>query len=245
MRHDEQDRPTWDGEAIADAVGRQLARRSDAALWSNESFLEWLGTERRALDERRTRGGDAEMAMRRDGARLRTRLLARQSGVTVVNDPPRFVAPTTRGLPAEVMEEASAAGAAVCVNLAAAAGSGRALWDEPAEQWVALPGGAPRRRTLALRIAGESMAPLLRSGDMVLVELGPTLSRGRLVVARHAHPEDGYVCKHVERVGRKDVLLTSLDSAYGSVTIPRDARLVVGTVRMVWRADCPVSATDS
>ena len=98
-------------------------------------------------------------------------------------------------------------------------------------------------RALALRISGESMAPLLRSGDTVLVELGPTLTRGRVVVARHPSLEDGFVCKRVERVGRREVLLASLDAAYGTDTIPRDERLIVGTVRLVWRASCPVPAT--
>jgi phage repressor protein C with HTH and peptisase S24 domain len=78
------------------------------------------------------------------------------------------------------------------------------------------------------------MAPLLHTGDTVLVELGPTLVRGRIVVARNL--DDGYVCKRVERVGRREVLLASLDPAHGTVTIPRDERLIVGTVRLVWRA---------
>jgi phage repressor protein C with HTH and peptisase S24 domain len=181
--------------------------------------------------------------MRQRGGRLRARLLARQSGVGIVDAPPRLVVPTRRGMPAAVMEEAAAAGAAVCVDLAAAAGAGRALWDEPAERWIALPAGVPHVRMLALRIAGASMAPLLHSGDIVLVELGPTLARGRIVVARHRSLDDGYVCKRVERVGRREVLLSSLDATYGTVTIPRDEQLVVGTVRMVWRTHCPVPAT--
>lgn len=241
MTYDEQDRPTWDGDAIADALGRELARRDDAEVWSDEPFLEWLAADRRAQAERRRRD-DAD-AMRRHGRSLRAHLLARQSGVGLVEAPPPLVTPTRRGVPAAVMEDAAAIGAVACVDLAAAAGAGRALWDEPSEQWVALPPGAPRGRSLALRIAGESMAPLLRGGDTVLVELGPALARGRIVVARHSSLEDGYVCKRVERVGRKEVLLSSLDAAYGSVTIPRDGRLVVGTVRVVWRAHCPVPAT--
>jgi hypothetical protein len=243
MMHEERGRPMWDGEAIAEAVGRQLARRDDAELWTEEPFLEWLAVDRRAQQERRVRGGDANAAMQHDGCRLRTRLLARSSGVGVVDAPPRLVAPSRSALPAEVLEEAAAAGAVACVDLAAAAGAGRELWDEPAEHWVALPPGVPRLRALALRIAGESMAPLLRSGDTVLVELGPALARGRIVIARHPSLEDGYVCKRVERVGRKEVLLASLDAAYGTVMIPRDERMIVGTVRLVWRSDCPEQAT--
>jgi phage repressor protein C with HTH and peptisase S24 domain len=83
-----------------------------------------------------------------------------------------------------------------------------------------------------MRIRGESMEPLLHDGDTVLVELTPALVRGHIVVARH--PEDGYVCKRVERIGRRDVLLASLNRACDDVTIPRDERLIVGTVRVVW-----------
>jgi SOS-response transcriptional repressor LexA len=234
MRYDDRVRPTWDGEAIAEALGRTSARHDDVTLWTHEPFLEWIGAERRDQAERR-RPADADDAMRRDGRRLRARLLARQAGVGILNTPPELLVPPYAGVPSAVLEEAASVHAAAFVDLAAAAGSGRELWDETVEQWVALPAGTPPLRALALRIAGESMAPLLRSGDVVLVELGTTLARGRVVVARHPGSEDGYVCKRVERVGRREVLLSSLDAAYGTVTIPRDDRLVVGTVRLVWR----------
>jgi len=233
MTNDEQDRPTWDGEAIADAVGRELARRDESVLWSDEPFLDWLAADRRTHAERRARLVDEEAAMQHDGRRIRARFLARQTGVGVVSAPPRLVVPARRGLPADVMDDAAAMGAVACVDLAAAAGAGRDIWDEPAEHWIALPAAVPRLRALALRVAGESMAPLLHSGDVVLVELGPTLARGRIVIARH--PEDGYVCKRVDRIGRRVVLLASLDAAYGTVIIPRDDRLILGTVRMAWR----------
>jgi hypothetical protein len=234
MTHDERDRPTWDGEALAESLGRELARRGDAGIWTHEPFVEWFVAGARADAEGRLGGqGDAGSLLRR-GRALRARVLARRCGVGLVEAPPPLVAPSRHAPPAQVMEEAMRAGAVALVDLAAAAGVGRELWDEPAEQWVALPRGAPRLRALALRIAGESMAPLLHTGDTVLVELGPALVRGRVVVARH--PDDGYVCKRVERVGRREVLLASLDPAYGTVTIPRDERLVVGTVRVAWRA---------
>jgi phage repressor protein C with HTH and peptisase S24 domain len=100
-----------------------------------------------------------------------------------------------------------------------------------------LPDGVPRMRALALRISGESMVPLLHHGDTVLVELGTPVTKGCVVVARH--PDDGYVCKRVHRVGRREVELASLNPAFGAVTIPRDERLVVGTVRAAWTAREP------
>jgi SOS-response transcriptional repressor LexA len=54
-----------------------------------------------------------------------------------------------------------------------------------------------------------------------------------VVVARH--PDDGYVCKRVEKIGRRTIHLASLNPEHGAVTIPRDERLIVGTVRLVWR----------
>jgi SOS-response transcriptional repressor LexA len=233
MTHDDTGRPTWDGEALAEALGRELARRDNDAMWSHEPFLDWLVAEARAKAERQARRRDPEELLR-TGRALRARLLARQCELGLIEAPAPLVTPPRLATPAQVLDEARAAGAVPCVDLAAAAGVGRELWDEPAEQWLTLPRSAPSRlRAIALRIAGESMAPLLRTGDTVLVELGPALVRGRVVVARH--PDDGYVCKRVERVGKREVLLTSLDPAYGTVTIPRDERLVVGTVRLVWR----------
>jgi SOS-response transcriptional repressor LexA len=243
MMHEESDRPMWDGDTIAEALGRELARHDDAELWSQEAFLEWIATEQRAHAERRARRSDDADAMRVRGNRLRARLLARQCGIEIVDASPRLVVPTRRGAPVAVLQDAAVAGAVAFVDLAAAAGAGRALWDEPAEHWVAMPAGVSAGRAIAMRVAGGSMAPLLRSGDTVLVELASTLTRGRIVIARHPSPDDGYVCKRVERVGRRDVLLASLDAAFGTVTIPRDERLVVGTVRLVWRTSCPASAT--
>lgn len=233
MTNDERVRPTWDGEAIAEAVGRELARRDDA-VWMHEPSLEWLGTEARAAVERRRTSSDEELLHR--GRMLRVRLLARQCGVGLLASAPQLVMPTRRGVPAQVLDEAIAAGAAARVDLSAAAGAGRALWDEPVEEWVALPAGVPAVRALALRIEGESMAPLLHTGDTVLVELDAPLARGRIVVARHRSVEDGYVCKRVERIGRREIVLASINAEHGSVVIPRDERLIVGTVRLAWRA---------
>jgi hypothetical protein len=233
MTHDERDHPEWDGEAIAAALGRELARLNED-VWTHEPFLEWLAADARVHAERRTRAGSGEARLLQAGRALRARVLARQCGVGLIAAPPPLIRPARQGVPREVLEEAMAFGAVARVNLAAAAGVGRELWDEPVDDWIALPPGAPRVRALALRIAGDSMTPMLQHGDTVLVEIGAALSRGRIVVARH--PDDGYVCKRVARVGRREVLLSSLNPAHGSVVIPRDQRLIVGIVRLAWRA---------
>lgn len=233
MTHDDTNRPMWDGEMLAEVIGRELARHHEDA-WSFEPFVEWVAKEARATEERRTRGRRDPDEPLRTGRAFHARVLARRCSLGLVEAPAPLVTAPRLATPTQVLDEARAAGAVPCVDLAAAAGVGRELWDEPAEQWLTLPHCAPPRlRAIALRIAGESMAPLLRTGDTVLVELGPKLTRGQVVVARH--PEDGYVCKRVEKIGRRTVHLASLNPAYDAVTIPRDERLIVGTVRLVWR----------
>ena len=232
MTHDPMDRPTWDGDALAEALGRTYARMRDAA-WTSEPFLAWLAAESRSRGGRRARATYDANAMLASGRALRGRVLARRYGVGIVHAAPRTMSARSVDTPLRAMEQARAAGAVPVIELSAAAGPGRALWDEPVEQWMVLPEGAPQMRALAIRISGESMEPLLHDGDTVLVELGAALTKGRVVVARH--PDDGYVCKRVERVGARDVVLGSINPACGSVTIPRDERLVVGTVRVAWR----------
>jgi phage repressor protein C with HTH and peptisase S24 domain len=118
------------------------------------------------------------------------------------------------------------------VELGIAAGVGRELWDEPVQSWVELPPDVPPGKYVALKIVGESMAPLMHTGDTVLVRIGADVKRDTVVVARH--PEDGYVCKRVSRVRRDAIELSSLDPGRPIITIPRDPSLMVGTVVLVW-----------
>ena len=68
--------------------------------------------------------------------------------------------------------------------------------------------------------------------DTILVQLGLPLQRDRVIVARH--PEDGYVCKVVRRIRSATIELASLDPSRPVIRIPRDERLIVGTVVLVW-----------
>jgi SOS-response transcriptional repressor LexA len=233
MTHDPMDRPTWDGEALAEALGRTYARMNEE-VWTDEAFLAWLAAETRARGGRRARAAYDAGAMLASGRALRELVLSRRYGVGIVRATPRTVAALQVDTPLGAMDHAQSSGAIPFIDMAAAAGPGRELWDEPVDDWLVLPDGVPRMRALALRISGESMVPLLHHGDTVLVELGTPVTKGRVVVARH--PDDGYVCKRVHRVGRRDIELASLNPAYAAVTIPRDERLVVGTVRAAWRA---------
>jgi phage repressor protein C with HTH and peptisase S24 domain len=66
----------------------------------------------------------------------------------------------------------------------------------------------------------------------VLVKRSADVRRDTLIVARH--PDDGYVCKRVRRIGRASIELESLAPGRPAIFIPRDARLIVGTVMLVW-----------
>jgi phage repressor protein C with HTH and peptisase S24 domain len=131
-----------------------------------------------------------------------------------------------------VLHEAAASHAAPVVHLAVAAGSGRELWDEPVESWIDVPPGLEGGPFLALSISGDSMVPLVHTGDTVLVRVSPVVRANSVVVARH--PEDGYLCKWVRSIARGRVTLASLDPARADVVIPHDRSLIVGTVVMAW-----------
>jgi SOS-response transcriptional repressor LexA len=76
------------------------------------------------------------------------------------------------------------------------------------------------------------MAPLMHTGDTVLVRVGGDVQRETVVVARH--PENGYVCKRVRTVRRDAIELASLEPGNPIIRLPRDPACIVGTVVMVW-----------
>jgi phage repressor protein C with HTH and peptisase S24 domain len=97
---------------------------------------------------------------------------------------------------------------------------------------VELPPDVPPGKYVALQIVGESMAPLMHTGDTVLVRIETHLQRDTVIVARH--PDDGYVCKRVRRILRNAIELSSLEPGRPTITIPRHPACIVGTVVLVW-----------
>jgi SOS-response transcriptional repressor LexA len=165
---------------------------------------------------------------------VRARVMAARLPVARVDHLPDERSVPAVGLLSQVLDAAVASGCAPFLNLAAAAGLGRELWDAECESWIELPTELPRGRYIALRVSGDSMAPLMQSGDVVLVQLGPRLVSGSVVVARR--PDDGYVVKRVGKIRRTTVDLLSLNPSFAPITIPRSEQLVVGTVVMRWSA---------
>jgi phage repressor protein C with HTH and peptisase S24 domain len=219
------------GEALGDLVGGALLADPGAAAWRDARFVAWLAAEARAADRASRRAGDAAFLAR--GEALLARAQARRLGVTRYDRP--AAAARAGGRVREGVAVPAAGRAVPLVELGVAAGAGRELWDEPPARWVQLPDELPDARYVALRVVGTSMAPMLRSGDVVLVRAdarGREPRAGRAVVARH--PDDGYVCKRVESVEPRRLVLASLEPGHAPVVLPRDPALVVGTVVASW-----------
>ena len=217
---DERDDATVDLET-AEAIGRVLLRDPDHPSWNDARFLDWLAAD--AREEVRHRSRLSRESARARGEKVIARVHARRFRVVQAGMPP---------LSRTAELSALAERRAPVVELGIAAGVGRELWDEPAEAWVEIPNDAPSGDYVALRIVGDSMSPLMHTGDTVLVKRGGDVRRDTVIVARH--PEDGYVCKRVSRVRRTSIELASLAPGLPPIAIPRDARLVVGTVMLVW-----------
>lgn len=219
-----------DETQLADEIARVLMGDAEGPLWKDNRFIEWLASEAREEDRATRRRSEPELNAR--GRAMLARVRARQLGVRCTQGSPAFRQPLTAGNPREVLRCASREHAVPVVELGVAAGVGRELWDEPVESWLDLPTELPEGDYLALKVSGESMAPLMHTGDTILLKLGPQAQRDTVVVARH--PEDGYVCKRVGRVSRETIHLASLEPGRAPIKIPRRADLIVGTVLMVW-----------
>lgn len=214
--------------ALEHLLARRAASRFDPDDERMAAFHEWRARAARdaqspeeRADTERSAQAFAERVLRRNAV---TRSLAR-AGVRRVDAAPTFIA--DQGHSSDVA-------AAPVYDTAVAAGVGRELSEQPSTEWIRLPEDLAGSAYVALRVTGDSMEPLLHTGDTILVQLGLDVTPGRIVVARH--PTDGYVVKRVARLGRDGIELASLNDAYAPFTIPPDTSLVLGTVILRW---CP------
>jgi phage repressor protein C with HTH and peptisase S24 domain len=219
--------PGMTAEVLTRLAARHVALELDPLDPRQQRFYVWIARDARASESAEEREAAAQAApafaalvlRRHDAARAGARPDIRR-----VNAAPE----TTRRSP-RVSERA-----APIYDLSVAAGVGRELWDEPATEWVQLPDDVNGSDFLALRVSGDSMSPLLHTGDTILVQRGSEVSPGRIIVARH--PSDGYRVKRVSRVGASEIELASLNTEYAPLSIPFDTSLVLGTVILRW---CP------
>ena len=203
---------------------------------AQECFWEWLGRDAtdRASPVERARTSEAADRLT---AQIRDSVTSRQ--VWQLDHPPTEMPARAHGPVRSILDHARRAGAAPLVELAVAAGAGRTLWDEPSDSWVVVPTEAqlPDRRYVALRIVGDSMTPLLHSGDTILVDLDGDVRPGAILVARGADDggaSDGYMVKRVDAVSGATLQLSSLNPVYPGLAIPSDPRHILGPVVLRW-----------
>jgi SOS-response transcriptional repressor LexA len=211
------ERNEWERDTVVWLAGRHIQARGAAGPGCHPGFDAW-----RAAAER-------EAAAARFAERVRARVASAGRGIRLIDRPPEPVHAETA--------LASTLGAAPLVELGVAAGTGRELLEEPCEAWVALPPGVPSGRYVALRVVGDSMTPLLHSGDVVLVDLDGTAATGGVVVARH--PDHGYVVKRVGRAREWGLPLESLNPAHPMLVLAPGAGALIGPVVLRWCGHAP------
>lgn len=89
----------------------------------------------------------------------------------------------------------------------------------------------PRDSLLGLRIVGDSMAPLYRAGDQIIVDREATdVRKGDRVVVRTTGGET--LAKELAAISARSVTLASINPAYEPRVIPRAAIVWMG--RILW-----------
>jgi SOS-response transcriptional repressor LexA len=218
-------------DALVSLVGRRALQRLDPLDAAQAAFLEWEAREARlslsASEEKRLNAGAERFVTHV----LTRRAMERVRMGEIRSEPVSSPAHEHGTVAAAVAITARLRQMPEC-ELSVAAGAGRELWDEPCDRWIALPDHIPDGRHLALRVSGDSMEPLLHSGDTILVRLGDELVPDSVVVARV--PDGGYVVKRVGGIAGSRVELASLNPDYPTIVIPRDPSLVLGTVLLRW-----------
>jgi SOS-response transcriptional repressor LexA len=210
---------------------------ADPALaHAQQRFWDWFTSASRAHDD------DADTMLTRTEAgvvpflaRVAARLAELDELVPHIDAPPSYRQPDTEGPVALTMSAAWARRAAPLIESGVAAGIGRALEEVP-DVWVDLPSEVPDGRYVAMRVAGDSMQPLLEHGDVVLVELGAATMTGAVIVARNA--DDGYMVKRVARTPTAiddTIHLASINPDYHPIALPSRPGTVLGRVVLRWR----------
>jgi phage repressor protein C with HTH and peptisase S24 domain len=200
------ERNEWERDLVVWLAGRRIEARG-ARRPMHPGFESWRAA------------GALEAEAARFAERVRARVAAARLGVGLIDHSPE---------PAH----ADAPGTVPLIELGVAAGTGRELLEEPCDTRVALPPEALAGRCVALRVVGDSMQPLLHSGDVVLVALDAGLTAGAVVVARH--PDHGYVVKRMGRPGAWGTPLGSLNPAYPTLMLPPGSGAVIGRVVLRW-----------
>ncbi|GLQ21698.1 DNA-binding protein [Algimonas porphyrae] len=97
-------------------------------------------------------------------------------------------------------------------------------WDDVRVPGVSTPG------TYCLQIAGDSMSPVMRAGDRVVVSPNEPIRRGDRVVVKTIEGE--VMAKELHRMSETQVELLSINPDYDDRIIPRQK--IVWIARIVW-----------
>jgi phage repressor protein C with HTH and peptisase S24 domain len=214
-------------EDLMEVVGRQIESEDHELEYQDEKFLLWL-----AKDLRSGLNGDERWKDEHAAAEFAARALNRNAVRRAEKElplrnlrerPARVIATVSQALPA-----ASSDHCATILDLAVAAGEGREIWDEPCDSWLELPDDIPSGRYLALRVACDSMTPVLRPREVILLDLDSVPRIDDLIVARL--PDQSHVVKRVASIRDGQIELASFNPEYESIFVPRSPSPVVGTV---------------
>lgn len=208
-------------------VGRQIESQDDALAFQDEKFLGWLARDLRSALNTEERTQD-ELDAVDFARRALTRLAVRRADRAL---PRRPLRERTAPLVATIEQSiglASANGCATLLDLAVAAGQGREIWDEPCDRWLELPEDVSPGRYVAVRVAGDSMTPVLCPREVILIQLESTPRVDDLVVARL--PDQSHVVKRVASIKDGAIELASFNPDYQPIFVPREPSPVVGTV---------------
>ena len=209
---------------------RHEARRPDSPLYTDANIIRWLDEE--ATAEPPSVPHWSREQVRSVAAWIQAAVCARDARLRQESSAPPLRPATVPGTIPQILDDAVNDRAAPQLDLSAAAGVGRELWDEPCDTWVELPDDVPTGRYLAVRIKGESMVPLFHTGDTILVHVDAPVERGRIILVQM--PDGGYAAKKVGRLTTTRIELLSLNPDFAPVVIPRDKRRVIGAVILVW-----------
>jgi SOS-response transcriptional repressor LexA len=208
-------------------VGREIESEDHDLAYQDERFLLWLTNDLRhglSRDERSKDERDAADFARRALTRMSVRKAERALPRRKLRERAASVIATV----AQAIQSASSERCATMLDLAVAAGEGREIWDEPCDRWLELPDDIPSSRYVALRVAGDSMTPVLGPREVILIHLDATPRIDDLVVARL--PDQSHVVKRVASIREGKMELASFNPQYEPIFVARDRSSVVGTV---------------
>jgi len=221
---------SFDDRVIDDlmsAVGRETELSDNELSYQSEQFLLWLANDLRGGLDREQRSQDERDAIE-FARRALTRFQIRLAEKRLPRRQLRERSATVNATLVHAIPAASRERCATILDLAVAAGSGRELWDEPCDRWLELPDDVPSGRYVALRVSGDSMAPVLDPREVILIQLDVTPRVDDLVVARL--PDQSHVVKRVAAMKGATMELASFNPEYESIFVAREPSPVVGTV---------------